>query len=164
MKNKVKFLYALPVVLWCLILSSCGTPKQANKITFEENPPFTIQEASFQKWSVGRDARESGVYVIVLFSDIEEQVAIEEVHFRNHISEINNNERYPLRYAAKLTDKRNGIVMHNDPIQEAANTLLQKPIFEIADNQAVLKYTFKDKTYYFKINELSEKSPIATPH
>lgn len=164
MKNRVQLLYAFPILLCCFILLSCSTTKLTNNVQFEENPPFTIEEAFFQKWTMGKDKEKSGTDILIRFSNMEENVTIEEIHFQNQVSEINNTAKFPLRYSARLTNEPKDITMHSDPLQEVTNTVPQKPIIPLTENQAVLRYSHNGKIYYFKIDALAEKSAIAYPH
>lgn len=151
-------------VLWCcLLLIGCKSQQQKNVIVFEENPPFTIAEAQFQRWTTGKDVRESGWNLYVTFDHIEPTVAIKEIFFKDFRSDIKNSTKFPNRYMVKLTDEKSDFVMHSDPLKEAANTPPRKPIFQLEATEAVIKYRFQSEEKYYKITDLKQKNAISYP-
>lgn len=152
------------LVLWCcLLLIGCKSQQQKTGIVFDKNPPFTIADAQFQRWTTGKDTRESGWNLYVTFEHIEPTVAIEEIFFRDYRSDLKNSAKFPNRYVVKLTDEKADFVMHSDPLKEAANTPPAKPLFQLETTEAVIKFRFKTKVKYYKITELKEKKAIAYP-
>lgn len=165
MKNSVQPLYFIPVLLCCLIFISCGSaPKQATDVVFEEHPPFSISEAQFQRWTTGKDKRESGWNLYVIFDEIDSTMTLQEIYFRDYRSELKNSAKFPKRYTAHITDNKPDLVMHSDPLKEAVNTPPQKQKFQLEENEVVIGYLFEGKKRYYKITDLSEKRAIGYPH
>lgn len=162
-KTTIQGLYLTPVLLCCLILIRCGSARPEN-VVFEKNPPFTIAEAQFQRWTTGKDAQESGWNLYVIFEKIESTVTLQDIFFKDLHSEIKNTTKFPKRYTATLTDKKIDLVMHSDPLKEAANEPPQKSKFQLEENNAVISFLFKGKKRFYKIADLSKKNAISYPH
>lgn len=163
MKSNVTLLYGIPV-LWCwLFLIGCKSQKQETAILFDKNPPFIIVEAQFQRWTTANNTDKSGWNLFVVFEEIEPTVTMEEVFFRDHRAELRSNAKFPNRYMANFPDEKPDFVMHSDPLEEAANTPRQKPIFQLEAQEAVIKYRHQEEVKYYKITGLTEKNPIAYP-
>lgn len=146
-------------------VESCGSSQTSNtKFMFEENPPFTIEEAYFQKWVAGTKEGSSGIKVHIVFETIEPDVVLKDFYFQRQIQKAQNALDNTNEYFAELSNNsRNDFVMDIDPMKEAQNTPSQNFPFELKENEAVVSYVFKGKTKYFKISNLSEKERIAYP-
>lgn len=146
-------------------VESCGSSQTSNnKFMFEANPPFTIEEAYFQKWVAGTKEGGAGIKVHLVFETIDSEVIVNNFYFQNQIQKAQNALDNTNEYFAELSNNsRNGFVMDIDPIKEAQNTPSQNFPFELNENEAVVSYVLKGKTKYFKISNLSEKEHIAYP-
>lgn len=162
----LKTSYFIVVILLLTIgVQSCGsTQAPDNKIMFEENPPFKIEKAYFQKWMAGTKEGGTGINVHLIFSTIDSGVTIQDIYFKNHILKTQNSLDNSNEYIAHLSNKsKNDVVMDIDSMKEAHNTPSQDFPFDLKDNEAVLGYMLDGKKNYFKILNISEKMPIAYP-
>lgn len=157
-------LFFIPLFIYALGMQSCGSAQNSNKLIFEENPPFTIQKAYFQKWAGGIESAGSGLDMYVIFENLSPQVKIKNVYFRNQITELQKSIDNSNEYFANLSKKpRLDVVMDKNPIQEAQNTPNKEFPFDLKDNEAVLSYSLNGKIHYYKIPNLSEKESLAYP-
>lgn len=166
MKTKMKtiaIILTLPILLFAL--SNCGGAQIANdKTKLTENPPFKISEAYYQDWVAGVKEGGSGTNVHITFSEMDPDVVIQNIYFRNHILEAKGNVNEPNKYVGYLrNDKQRDIVMDNDPIKEAQNTPTIDFPFQLSNNHAVVEYWFSGRKDYFKISNLSKKDLIPYP-
>ena len=161
---KATFLF-LSLFIVSLGVESCGSAKTSNtKSMFEENPPFKIEEAYFQKWVAGIKEGGSGINVYLIFRTIDHEVVIQDIYFQNQIRKMQNSLKNHNEYVARLSNNsRKDVVMDIDPMKEAQNTPSQNFPFELKENEAVVSYLFKGKKNYFKIPNLTEKNQIAYP-
>lgn len=144
---------------------NCGTTQNAdNKFEFTQNPPFKIAEAYYQSWVAGVKEGGSGTNIYLVFDEMEPNVIIQNIYFKNHILEAKGNMNEPNQYVGYLkNDSQRGVIMDSDPIKEAQNTPSKLFPFQLENNQAVVEYWFNGKKNYYEISNLSEKKMIPYP-
>ena len=165
MKN-IKNIIALLIVPMLLFgFSNCGgTKTDSSKISFEQTPPFKISEAYYQNWVAGVKEGGSGTNVHITFSEMEADVVIQNIYFRNHILEAKGNVNDPNQYVGYLKNNtQRDVIMDADPVKEAQNVPSKTFPFQLEENQAVIEYWFGGKKNYFKIENLSQKEMIPYP-
>lgn len=156
-----KLLTILGFIGFALGLTGCAGAKE---YTFEQNPPFSIKEAYFQKWVAGIKEGGSGTNVSILLSDINEEVLIKDIFFGDKIAKANQSAQNVDLYTANfLNEKNRDLIMSGDTTQEAKNKVPQISPFSLSEKEAVISYSLKDETYYYKISNLDEKPLIAYP-
>ncbi|MBT0607193.1 hypothetical protein [Aequorivita echinoideorum] len=162
----MKFLsvVALLPILFVGFANCGGSKANSEAINFQKNPPFKIAEVYYQNWVAGVEEGGSGKNVHITFSEMETGVKIQSIYFNNKILELKNNSAKPMEYIGfHRNEMRSDVIMDSDPMKEAQNTPSEKNIFSLQKNEAVLSYTFKGKTEYFKISNLPEKEMMAYP-
>ena len=165
MKNLKTIVALLTVPLLLLSFSNCGGAQEVNdNKTFVQNPPFKIAEAYYQNWVAGIKDGGSGINIHITFSEINSDLVIQNIYFRNHILEAKGNINEPKQFVGYLKNEtQRDIVMDADPMKEAQNTLSKAFPFQLEENQAVIEYWFGGKKNYFKIENLSQKEMIPYP-
>lgn len=159
----IAIILTLPILI--LSFSNCGGAKtDDSKLSFEQNPPFKISEAYYQNWIAGTKEGGSGTNVHTVFSEMDADVVIQNIYFRNHILEAKSNLNEPKKYVGYLTNEtQRDIVMDADPMKEAQNSPSTIFPFQLEENQAVIEYWFGGKKNYYKIENLSQKEMIPYP-
>jgi hypothetical protein len=157
--------------IYIAILSLVGLGSCASQKKMQTQPPFVLEEASFQKWIGGKEESSSGIEIKIPINKFKkEDVTFKEIYFRGKIStatlKITNDKQYVM---AKYTDQKlhkPDIIMHADPRKEVGN---QPPMsnkveeidfpFELAVDEAVVSYTENksDKVKFTKIIGIKEK-------
>lgn len=133
-------------------------------MTFENNPPFVIQEIHFQKWVAGVQGGGSGINVYLTLESIEEDVVFQTLYFRGKSSPLNSNPNTPKRYTANfLTDQNRDVIMDSNSLKESQNTPPEKIPFQLGDNDAVFSFTENGTLQYFKVKDIEEKPMLAYP-
>lgn len=157
------FLLTVPLLL--LSFSNCGGAQNANeKKSLVQNPPFKISEAYYQNWVAGTKEGGSGTNVHIAFNELESDVVIQNIYFRNQILEAKGNVNEPNKYVGYFkNDTQRDFVMDADPMKEAQNTPLKTFPFQLGENQAVVEYWYGGKKNYYKIDNLSQKDMIPYP-
>ncbi|SRX52664.1 hypothetical protein AEQU1_00531 [Aequorivita sp. CIP111184] len=170
MKN-LKILITLFVVpLFLFSFSNCGGTQEVSiKKTLTQNPPFKIADAYYQNWVAGVKDGGSGTNIHITFNELDPDVIIQNIYFRNQMLEAKGNINEPSNYVGYLkNDAPRDVIMDADPMKEAQNTPIKKFSFELENNQAVVEYWFNGKKSYYKILNLSQKEmipyPQANPH
>ncbi|HET8803282.1 MAG TPA: hypothetical protein VFM72_01790 [Aequorivita sp.] len=170
MKN-IKNIIALLIVPMLLFgFSNCGgTKTDSSKISFEQTPPFKISEAYYQNWVAGVKEGGSGTNVHITFSEMEADVVIQNIYFRNQKLEAKGNVYEPNKFVGYLKNEaQRDVIMDSDPIKETQNTLPTPFPFQLEENEAVIEYWFGGKKNYYKVSNLSQKEmipyPQANPH
>mgnify|MGYP003642996425 CR=1 FL=1 len=161
MKN-IFGLFSLSILF--LSVSNCGSSKQNNTISFEENPPFTISEIFAQDWVAGVKEGGSGTNVHVTFDNFDENIKIENIYFAKKILLVrqarDNSKVFVGSY--KTTSGRD-IIMSSDPEKEAKNIPTPAFPFELGSNEAVIKYSVDGTAKFFKVSDVVKKPRIAYP-
>jgi len=133
----------------------------------QENPPFVVGEANFQKWLGGTPDAGKGIHFTLTFSEISEGVLIEKIYFRGKEEILNQNIHNPKAYLATFFDKpKQEIIMDSNPLKEMDNprpSLTSEIPFELKANEAVIQYQKGNKNYYYKIENITEKEVVAYP-
>lgn len=162
MIKNITIIITLPILLFSL--SSCGGMQNANKKELVQNPPFKVIEAFFQNWVAGVEEGGSGTNIHLTFSEMDADVVIQNIYFRNTILEARGNINETNKYVGYLkNDAQRNIIMDSDSMKEAKNTPTNNFQFQLKDNEAVVEYWFGGKKNYFKIANLSEKAMIPYP-
>ena len=156
-------LISLPLLFFTFI--NCGGAQTANSDkTFEQNPPFKIADAYYQDWVAGVKEGGSGTNVHFVFSQMEPNVEIKKIYFRNNILEAKPSEKQPNQYIGYLRNNaQRDIVMDKDPIKEAQNSLSKTFPFPLENNEAVIEYVDGGTKNFYKISTLTKKEMIPYP-
>ena len=153
--------FIIGMVLSLFGLSNCAGGKDA---LLEKSPPFKIENAFFQKWVAGVKGGGSGINFSITLTDIQEEVKVKEIYFRDRVSEAIQDPQNVDHYSAHFLDEINKyVIMDGNSIKEAANTLPEKIPFTLNPNDAVIGYLHRGELKYFKIENLEEKPILAYP-
>ena len=165
MKNIKDIAILLTVPLLLFGFSNCGGAKTDGlKTSFEQNPPFKISDAYYQNWVAGVKEGGSGTDVHILFSEIQPDVVIQNMYFRNHILEAKGNINEPKQFVGYLkNESQRDVIMDADPMKEAQNTPAKEFPFQLENNEVVIEYWFGGKKNYYKVSNLTQKEMIPYP-
>ncbi|PVW15104.1 hypothetical protein DDV96_06765 [Marixanthomonas spongiae] len=143
--------------------SNCGS-SQTNSYKLTQNAPFSIDDVFYQDWVAGVKEGGSGTNVHITFKNMEEDVVIDSIFFRNKSEKAKNSPQAKKHYIGYFKNKTNrDIVMDSDPRKEAQNTPPEPFPFNLADNEAVVSYEQNGSTEYFKITDIRKKEMLAYP-
>jgi hypothetical protein len=143
--------------------SNCGGTQDPLEIQFQSTPPFTVAEASFQKWVAGVQEGGSGTNVYINITNVSEGVELRDLYFRNEQAALNTSPNIRSQYVARFKKEGRSVIMDIDPEKEAKNTPPEKIQFQLNNTEAVVSYSYQGKTAYFKISQLEEKEMLAYP-
>lgn len=132
---------------------------------FEQDPPFTVEKAFYQKWKAGVKDGGSGINIHIEFENIQPDVVIQNIYFQQHVLEAKKSFEAPNNYTAQLiqnSEKRN-FVMDSNSLNEAQNTPSPEFPFQLKENEGVISYWHEGERNYYKIHNLSEKRELAYP-
>jgi len=158
-----KFTILFPSLVLLSVLFSCTS----NSKIFEENPPFTVKEATFQNWFSGAQEFGRGIHVFLEMETIAQDVLIDSIYFRGMADVIQRDTNNPLKYIANLkTMAKQDVIMHENPIKEINNSVpdIKKDfLFNLDPKEAVISYRKNNKRYYYKVTHLNEIEPLNYP-
>tara|TARA_R110000850_G_scaffold271031_2_gene404860 strand:+ start:255805 stop:256236 length:432 start_codon:yes stop_codon:yes gene_type:complete len=136
-------------------------------MVLQENPPFEVTEASFQKWFGGTQEAGKGIHFNLSFSEISEDVIIQKIYFRGKEEILKQNPKNPNEYLATFIDKpKEDVVLDSNPVKEMDNprpSLVSEIPFELKAIEAVIQYQKDNKVFYYKIENIPEKDEVAYP-
>lgn len=151
------------LILIAIFIFSCNS----NKMVLQDNPLFEISAASFQKWFGGKQEAGKGIHFNLSFSEISEEVLITKIYFRGKEEVLKQNSQNPNVYMATFVDKpKEDAVLDSNPVKEIDNprpSLDSEIPFDLKANEAVIQYQKGTKTFYYKIENITEKDAIAYP-
>jgi len=149
-------------ILFGILTISCNS----NKPVFEENPPFKLQEASYQYWLAGVQEAGRGIHIELNFEEIQQGVNVEIIFFRgqkhNLIQDKNDHKTFRTSYTFP---QKEDVILDSDSFKEMDNprpSLDSKFPFELQHDEAVIAYTKSGKTVYYKLT-LNKKEAVAYP-
>ena len=147
----MKYIYfLLSAVFITAIFSNCAGNKE-----LEERPPAQFQQAYFTST---QDLIELYIPLVTIQSN---RVALDSVYFRGLKSILQEDAQDPGVYFAQFYKGKQDLIMSSDPKEEYANKMPQKAgklPFELQDDEAVIVFTQNNKTKYFKITGILERS------
>mgnify|MGYP003629753654 CR=1 FL=1 len=150
-------------IIISIFILSCNS----NKMVLQENPPFEVTEASFQKWFGGTQEAGKGIHFNLSFSEISEDVIIQKIYFRGKEEILKQNPKNPNEYLATFIDKpKEDVVLDSNPVKEMDNprpSLVSEIPFELKAIEAVIQYQKDNKVFYYKIENIPEKDEVAYP-
>ena len=144
-------------LVYLFILLGLTTCKSAK---IDDNPPFKISGATYNYWTGGQPGV-SGIRVIINYITTEE-VSFEKIYFQKKEGEIDEYKRDEKTFiigrinTSKPRDK--DLVMDVDPKKEMNNKPPQGATipFELKDNEAMIVYRYKGKTYNYKVSNIKQ--------
>ncbi len=155
------------IVLLVLVLLSIHFSCTSGTKVFEQNPPFTIKEATFQKWFAGAQEFGSGIHVFLEIGNLSQDVKPDSIYFRGMAAVLQKDAANPSKYEGNLkTSAKQDVIMDENPVKEMNNPIpdIQKFFpFELSPNEAVLAYSRNNKRYYYKILDLKEIEALNYP-
>lgn len=149
-------------ILITILTLSCNS----NKPVFEENPPFTLLEATYQNWTGGVEESGRGIHVELIFAEIQLEANVENIYFRgqklNFIQDKNDSKTFRASYTFPTKED---VILDSESVKELNNpipALDSNFPFQLKTDEAVIAYAKSDKTYHYKLT-LTEKEDIAYP-
>ncbi len=147
----MKYIYfLLSAVLITAIFSNCAGNKE-----LEVRPPAQFQQAYFTSI---QDSIELYIPVLTIQTN---HVALDSVYFRGLKATLQEDLQAPGVYYAQFYKGKQDLIMSSDPNEEYLNKMPQKAEkvpFELQDHEAVIVFTQNNKTKYFKITGIMERS------
>ena len=163
MKN-LKIIVIFSTLLVFAGLSSCGGSKQNESApTFKKNPPFTLKSSYYQDWVAGIEEGGSGTRVFFTFDRLRENVVLKEIFYKNMKTEAKTSSNMRMQYKGEFKEVPRDFIMDSDPMKEAENKFVSAFPFNLAPNECVFSYTFKNELYYYKIENMERKESLAYP-
>ena len=151
----------LKLVIIAILLMNCTGTKE---VALENNAPFTVTKSHFQKWVAGVQGGGSGVTVYFTIIDIEQDVDLQEVYFGNQQTKLTKKPNASSLFIGSFKDEaRQDMIMDGESLSESQNSPPKKIPFQLAANEAIIKYIQNDKEKYFKVENMEEKPLIAYP-
>ncbi|MFT6127257.1 MAG: hypothetical protein ACJAVA_001744 [Flavobacteriaceae bacterium] len=161
--KRVKYIFGLIGISFIILsFSNCGSSKSMDsEYKLVEVPPFVISKIFSQKWAAGAQEGGSGTNIQITFENLNEEVEIKNIYFRDQITKANGSKN---EYTGAINNKlRDGIIMDSDPVKEANNTPPIKFPFQLSYNDVVISYMNNGNLAYFKIENIEEKPMLAYP-
>lgn len=161
MNIRLTALSILVLLIGSLGLSQC----QSAKINLQKTAPFFITKSFYQNWTGGQPGN-SGT-TVQLYVDLNEEVQPDSLFFQNRATFIDSkpSEIGSLWVANFRKVVRRDINLTENPSGEYGNSVPEMTDFpfELAGDEAVLKYTKDKKIYYYKIIRIAQKETLFYP-
>jgi hypothetical protein len=154
--NAMKILSILAIIFG---FSQCGSLK------LEENPPFTINSATYINWSGGQQGVK-GMNLKIEYSSTS-KIDFQNVYFADNVAKLEDKSFKKSKIVVGFfsSNEKRDIVLDSNTKKEMNNTLPDnsKIPFELKENEAVITYKINDKIKYFKIDDVKKGKPVFYP-
>ena len=150
MKLLTKATYAIIFAFIYAFSFQCVAQKGNFTPIFEEQLPFKVKPVTFQEWYAGIKVGGTGINIYVPITDLDENIQIERVYFRNLTSELIKKKD---KYFAVLKNKSRNYTFRKSEADA------DYP-FNLEDNECVVSYIENGTTKYLKIATVIEYAGI----
>ena len=149
------------IVVFALLLISCNSSSKLvnDNIEFKNKPPFKIVESTYSsKILQQKDLKEITIYITINNSSI----LLDTVYFRNTSAKLIENQSSSAKnYKGVFTKSNTNPLLNLDsnPKNEFGNevpAISQKIPFKLNDSEAIISYYYKNKLFYFKVDNVKE--------
>lgn len=149
-------LLSFSALLVLISFSSCANGKQ-----LQEDPPKSVQQAYYTTWTGGVKGAGSG-YNLFIPVDKDSKIVMDTVYFRGKKGVLEKVAFEEGLYVARFKSpaEPRDMVMHADPKMEYGNRppeIIEDLPFELAEGEAVIRYTKNGKDKYFRIKNIQKK-------
>lgn len=155
----MKALKIFAILITILLLSQCASAK------FEENPPFTITSAIYNNWSGGQPGN-SGINVTITYASLY-PVKFDSIYFAKKIIRLEHTKTKEKKMiiANFVSAVKPDIILDVNSSKEINNTVPEnkKFPFELNQNEAIISYSLKGKTKYFKVKSIEKGKSVFYP-
>ena len=134
---------------------------QCKSMQFDTHPPFKVTKATYNNW-VGGQPGVKGINVFVRYT-AKQNIEFDSMYFHGRITKIEINEKKGVkfivgRYNTATKKDNEDIILHSDSKKEVGNKIPATNTFpfELKENEAVISYQEKDKTKYYKIENIKQ--------
>lgn len=139
---------------------------QCKTIRLTEKAPFNTTSATYQNW-VGGQPGVSGINVIIGVAN-ETTVEFTNLYFRNKIQKPMIETRKGKKYLVvniSTSTRGNTDKIIEEPKKKTTKKVVDKNEFPftLAQNEAVIQYQYKGKTFYYKITNIKKTATIYYP-
>ncbi|UZH56601.1 hypothetical protein JRG66_07040 [Salinimicrobium tongyeongense] len=150
------FFFSFSALLVLMSFSNCANGKQ-----IQEEPPKAVGQAFYTTWTGGVRGAGSGVNLFVPVAG-DSEIKMDSVYFRGRKGLLEKDPSDPNLYVArfKTPGAAKDFVMHKDPKMEYGNEVperIEKIPFELAEGEAVVRYTRNGKEKFFRIKDIQKK-------
>lgn len=150
------FILSFSALVVLFSFSNCANGKQ-----LQEEPPKAVKEAYYTTWTGGVRGAGSG-YNLFIPVAADSEIALDTVYFRGRKAVLEKEPSEANLYVARF--KNPGVdkdfVMHKDPKMEYGNqvpAVIEKIPFELAEGEAVVRYTRDGVEKFFRIKNIQKK-------
>ena len=133
----------------------------------ERKSPFAQAEIRFHKWVTGTQGGGSGIDMTFGWTFLPDNLVMKKAYFRELSAPMKQDRNGYSAYFRNGQNTPQDVIMHSDPLQEAANTPSVKPSrfpVKLTDQQVGVIYEEDGHQLVYMIMEnLVEESPVAYP-
>ena len=149
----------LGVIFFALFFIQCATLK------LEENPPFTIKDASYANWVGGMPG--SGGINITFYYEANSTVVFDSIYFKGRKTKVQlRKDRKGTNLFGKFyrkTKNNNDLELNKDATKEYGNKPPKNEDefpFQLKENEAIITYKEEGKTKYYKVENIKKGKRI----
>ncbi len=160
----------LLVFLACIFIQ-CNITKSRSKITkIIVSKTTTNPKVYSQTWVAGIRDGGSGVNLFIEKSVLGDIIPVQ-IYFKKEVVNVEESlNMYVARFKTPINQPKSSTIndynMSNNPKDEYGNKVLKistKPIFKLANDEAVISYLTNDELQYIKLIKIPEKKALAYP-
>ena len=156
------------ILVFSIVSNSFVNCSSAQKL--EEKLPFKIDEVYCQSWVAGIKGGGSGINIFIpVKGELSKTIQLDSVYFREKASKLEFKPNNPKLFIGRFlssSNQRKDLIMSSEPNAEYGNELpdpLPEIPFDLRSDECVISYLESGKTYYYKIDKVSERKSIPYP-
>ena len=133
---------------------------QCKSLSFDQNPPFTVNSATYI-YNVGGMPGSSSATIHINYSATK-NITFERIYFQGReakvqLENIKNKTFLKGFFNTSTIQSKEDLILHKDGKKEVGNSLPKKKIpFELKDTEAVISYKEGDTVKYYKIENVKK--------
>ena len=156
----LKLILFIPIIAFMMMSFS-----QCKGEQFDKKAPATIIQSFHQQW-VGGVPGSKGTLVTIELKTPEKEIVFDSIYFNGKTVKLSSNTH---ENGITLTGnfisytKQNDVIMNADPKKEFGNTPTKARAgvpYDLQQGEAVISYTIKKKTRYYKLTGIKKAKPI----
>lgn len=157
----------LTLILGALLYNLAGCCSTQN---LQKQVPFNIERVYYQKRVAGIKGGGSVINLfVVLKDDLPKSIQVDRVYFNGDVANLEAKGNTPKIFVGQFKSKDNqekDVEMNRNPSAEYGNQIpknLQAMLFELHDNECVIRYKDNGQIKYFKVQNVVEKQAVYLP-
>ncbi|MGS2763516.1 hypothetical protein [Sinomicrobium sp. M5D2P9] len=156
----------IQILTGIFVISAFAQCANSRKVLSAQPEALQLGDVVSENWRTeGKPLSGTNIFIPVISGS---DIFLDSVYYRGMAAKLEKVQRGNyLVYIGRFTNRQKpDIIMHADPVKEVGNRPPEFPQsipFELAEGEAVVSYSEKGRTGYFRISGVKEEKPVVNP-